>query len=64
MRLVFLVLHISAGILAMFAGALAITFRKGSIHHRLAANVFVGCMLSVSALGSSKPGRPIGLPLS
>ena len=52
MRLPLIVLHVSAGIIAMVAGALAITFRKGSRGHRRAGNVFVICMLSVSALGS------------
>lgn len=36
----------------MLAGALAISFRKGSLRHRRAGNVFVICMLIVSALGS------------
>jgi len=52
MRLPLLVLHVSAGVLAMLAGALAISFRKGSRGHRGAGNVFVVCMLSVSAVGS------------
>src|SRR5580704_11476584 len=52
MRLPLLILHISAGVLAMLAGALAISFRKGSRGHRMAGNVFVICMLSVSGLGA------------
>jgi hypothetical protein len=52
MRLPLVILHVSAGTLAMLAGALAMAFRKGSRHHRRAGNVFVICMLSVSALGS------------
>jgi hypothetical protein len=36
----------------MVAGALAVSFRKGSRGHRVAGNVFVICMLSVSALGA------------
>jgi hypothetical protein len=36
----------------MLAGALAIVFSKGSRGHRLAGNVFVLCMLTVSAIGS------------
>lgn len=52
MRLPLVVLHVSAGTVAMLAGALAIAFRKGSRGHRRAGNVFVICMLSVSALGS------------
>lgn len=52
MRLPLLVLHVSAGILAMPTGALAIALPKGSRGHRLAGNVFVICMLAVSALGA------------
>jgi uncharacterized membrane protein len=52
MRLPLVILHVSAGALAMLAGALAMAFRKGSRQHRRAGNVFVICMLSVSALGS------------
>jgi|SRR5579872_6856731 len=52
MRLPLVVLHVSAGTVAMLAGALAIASRKGSRGHRRAGNVFVICMLSVSALGS------------
>jgi hypothetical protein len=52
MRLVLLAFHVSAGVLAMVAGACAIAFRKGSVSHRRAGNVFVACMLTVSALGS------------
>jgi uncharacterized membrane protein YozB (DUF420 family) len=52
MRLPILILHISAGILAMLAGALAISFRKGSRRHRVAGDVFVVCMLSVSVTGA------------
>lgn len=36
----------------MLAGALAIGFPKGSRGHRLAGNVFVICMLTVSAVGA------------
>jgi hypothetical protein len=49
MRLPLLVLHVTAGAVAMLAGLLAIVFRKGSLGHRLAGSVFVICMLSVSA---------------
>ena len=52
MRLPLITLHVSTGILAMLAGALAIAFRKGSRGHRNAGNVFVISMLSVSAVGS------------
>jgi hypothetical protein len=52
MRLPILILHVSAGILAMLAGALAISFCKGSRRHRVTGNVFVICMLSVSAAGA------------
>ena len=52
MRLPLVILHVGAGTLAMLAGALAKSFRKGSREHRRAGNVFVICMLTVSALGS------------
>lgn len=52
MRLPLVVLHVTAGTVAMLAGALAMAFRKGSRGHRRAGNVFAICMLSVSALGS------------
>ena len=62
MRLPLVILHISAGVLAMLAGALAISFRKGSRGHRVAGNVLVICMLSVSGLGAyvafRKPEAP------
>jgi uncharacterized membrane protein len=45
MRLPLLVLHIIGGVLAMFAGAAAMSFRKGSGAHRMAGSVFVVCML-------------------
>ena len=52
MRLPLLVFHISAGVLAMFAGAFAISFRKGSRWHGVAGNVFVASMLSMAAAAS------------
>jgi hypothetical protein len=52
MRIPLLVLHVSAGILAMLAGAFAISFRKGSRLHRTTGNMFVICMLIVSAVGA------------
>jgi hypothetical protein len=52
MRLPLLIFHISAGVLAMFAGAAAISFRKGSRYHGVAGNVFVVSMLSMAAAAS------------
>ena len=52
MRLPLLVFHISAGVLAMFAGAAAMSFRKGSRSHGVAGNVFVVSMLSMAAAAS------------
>lgn len=52
MRLPLLVFHISAGVLAMFAGAFAISFRKGSPWHGVAGNIFVVSMLSMAAAAS------------
>jgi uncharacterized membrane protein len=48
MRLPILVLHISAGILALLSGTVAIFFRKGSRGHRLSGKVFVLSMLSMA----------------
>ena len=52
MRLPLLVLHVSAGVLAMFAGAAAISFRKGSPWHARAGNIFVAAMLGMAAAAS------------
>jgi Predicted membrane protein (DUF2306) len=49
MRLPILILHIAGGVLAMLAGAAAMSFRKGSRWHGLAGNVFVVCMLLMGA---------------
>jgi len=52
MRLPLLVLHIGAGVLAMFAGAAAMSFRKGSRWHGRAGSVFVAAMLSMAVAAS------------
>jgi hypothetical protein len=52
MRLPLLVFHISAGGLAMFAGAAAVSFRKGSRWHGRAGNLFVAAMLCMAAAAS------------
>ncbi|HEV3306770.1 MAG TPA: hypothetical protein VGZ91_10040 [Candidatus Sulfotelmatobacter sp.] len=52
MRLPLLVFHVSAGVLAMFAGAAAISFRKGSRWHGVAGNVFVASMLVMATFAS------------
>jgi hypothetical protein len=52
MRLPLLVLHVSAGVLAMFSGAIAVSFRKGSVWHARAGNVFVAAMLVMATFGS------------
>ncbi len=52
MRLPLLVLHISAGVLAMVAGAIAVSFRKGSVWHARAGNVFVAAMLVMATFAS------------
>jgi hypothetical protein len=49
MRLPILVFHISAGVLGLLSGAVAIAFRKGSRGHRVAGNVFVFSMLGMAA---------------
>src|ERR1035438_2606094 len=48
MRLPILVLHISAGILGLLSGTVAMSFRKGSRGHRVAGKVFVISMLSMA----------------
>ena len=52
MRLPLLVLHVSAGVLAMFAGAAAVSFRKGSRSHGVAGNIFVASMLVMATFAS------------
>ncbi len=52
MRLPLLVFHVTAGVLAMFAGAAAISFRKGSRWHGRAGNIFVAAMLSMATAAS------------
>lgn len=52
MRLPFLVLHISAGIVGLLSGTFAMSFRKGSERHRAAGNVFVVSMLIMGACAS------------
>ena len=52
MRLPLLVFHISAGVLAMFAGAAALSFRKSSCWHGKAGNIFVAAMLCMAAAAS------------
>jgi uncharacterized membrane protein len=52
MRLPLLILHISAGVLAMFAGAAAISFRKGSRWHGVTGNIFVTAMLCMATAAS------------
>ncbi len=45
MRLPLLILHVTGGVLAMLAGAAAVSFRKGSRWHGCSGNVFVVSML-------------------
>ena len=45
MRLPLLIFHVTGGVLAMLAGAAAMSFRKGSRWHSLSGNVFVVSML-------------------
>ena len=49
MRMPLLVLHITGGVVAMFAGAAAMSFRKGSRAHRVAGDVFVVSMIVLGA---------------
>ena len=52
MRLPFLVLHISAGIVGLISGTFAMIFSKGSQRHRVAGDVFVVAMLTMGLCGS------------
>ena len=52
MRLPLLVFHVTAGVLAMLAGAFAISFRKGSRWHGKAGNIFVAAMLCMATAAS------------
>lgn len=52
MRLPLLVLHITAGIVGLLSGAVAMSVRKGSERHRTAGDVFVVAMLIMGACGS------------
>ena len=52
MRLPFLILHISAGIVGLISGAFAMTFRKGSERHRMAGDIFVVAMLIMGLCGT------------
>lgn len=52
MRLPLLAFHIGAGVLAMFAGAAAMSFRKGSRWHGVTGNVFVASMVCMGAAAS------------
>jgi hypothetical protein len=49
MRLPILVFHICAGISGLLSGTVAMSFRKGSGRHRVAGNIFVISMVSLSA---------------
>ena len=61
-----LLFHICAGTLGMLSGFAAISFRKGSGQHRVAGNIFVLSMLSLSASGvylalmKHQPGNVLG----
>lgn len=53
MRLLFLALHITAGIIGLLSGTLAMSLRKGARGHRAAGNVFTVAMLIMGACGST-----------
>src|SRR5882757_3720673 len=61
-----LLFHICTGTLGMLSGFAAISFRKGSGQHRVAGNIFVLSMLSLSASGvylalmKHQPGNVLG----
>lgn len=47
-----LVAHVITGVVALVAGAAAMTFRKGSRRHRVSGNAFVVSMLGLAASGA------------
>ncbi len=47
-----LLFHVSAGVISLLSGFLAMAFRKGSVGHRLAGNIFFGSMVVMSAGGA------------
>jgi len=47
-----LLFHIWAGAFALLSGSAALSFRKGSQHHRLAGSVFVISMLGLASTGA------------
>ena len=61
-----LALHICTGVIGFFAGALAVSFRKGSRGHAAAGTLFVISMLCLAASGvglaimKSRPGDVLG----
>ena len=52
MRLPFLVLHVTCGVIGLLSGAVAMSFRKGSRGHVRAGQVFVVSMLIMGLCGS------------
>jgi hypothetical protein len=59
MRFPILIIHICAGVVGLLSGIAAISFRKGSLRHRLAGNVFVVAML-VMGSGAAYLGNLFG----
>ncbi|MGH9574181.1 MAG: hypothetical protein ACRD40_11705 [Candidatus Acidiferrales bacterium] len=61
-----LVMHICSGVVGFFAGAAAVSFRKGSRRHGSAGTVFVASMLSLALTGiylavlKSRPADVLG----
>ena len=53
MRSPLLFLHILAGTVGMLSGFVAVFLRKGSRRHRLAGDVFVVSMLTMSSIGTT-----------
>jgi Predicted membrane protein (DUF2306) len=47
-----LYVHVAAGVIALSAGAVAMSAPKGGVLHRRAGNVFAGAMLVLTALGA------------
>jgi len=66
MRTAILILHVSSGLTGLLAGAVAMSFRKGSRGHTLSGRVFVASMLTMAAAGvflavlKLEPGNILG----
>ena len=59
-----LVAHMVAGLLALLAGAVALSARKGGGAHRRYGKIFVAAMLAMAALGALMGARKVLLGIT